>query len=308
MNLRVREYAGLEDDAAMRSLAAQCAQSSLHWMDLPYRMSGWSFWQPGCTLLFEDTDGKLQAWASLQTPFWFIDLYALQEELLPEILARMDRQAVSLAHTPFGHPSWFVGVFEDQTRQMELLEQAGYVCQSFVEEDAWLKVWLSRELSAPLAAPHLPEGFVLRPLAGRSEVAAYVDLHRAAFGTNNMTESWRKAVLAQPGYQPELDLVVQAPDGRLAGFCIGWLGRSPGGELCGQVEPMGVHADFRRLGLGRALLVETFRRMAGLGVGRVYVECDGYPHGPDYLNYQAAGFALERRLLVYRKDFAAENS
>jgi ribosomal protein S18 acetylase RimI-like enzyme len=69
------------------------------------------------------------------------------------------------------------------------------------------------------------------------------------------------------------------------------------------VEPLGVHADFRRKGLGRALLAETFRRMAGLGVPRVYVECDGYPDGPDYLNYQSAGFALERKFLVFRKDF-----
>jgi len=300
MNLRQRPYAGPQDEPPMRAMAAETAARHLHWLDLPYRMSSWSFRQPGCTFLFEDAEGHLQGWFSLQTPFWMIDLYARAEPDYPEILACAARQAGQLTGTPFGRPLWFTGVFEDARERIASLEQAGYACQSFLPEDAWLKVWLSRSLQTDLPAPALPDGFALRPLAGAAEAGAYVDLHRAAFGTENMTLDWRLASLAQPGCRPELDLVVQAPDGRLAGFCVGWVGRAPGGDLLGQVEPMGVLPEFQRLGLGRALLRETFLRMASLGARRVYVECDGYPDGPDFLNYQSAGFALERKFLVYR--------
>ena len=304
MKLRARAYAGLADQPAMCALARECAASSLHWLDFPYRASSGSFAQPGATLLFEDETGRLQAWASFQTPFWMVDLYARAESLLPDILAQLDAGARALLHTPLGHPAWFIGAFEGDAQRIAHLERAGYTCVSFLPEDAWLKVWLARRLPAELDAPTLPDGFELRSLAGAAEVHAYVDLHRAAFGTNNMTQDWRAATLAHPAYRPELDLVVQAPDGRLAGFCIGWLERGLDGGMCGQVEPIGVHADFRRLGLGRALLAETFRRMATLGASEVYVECDGYPDGPDYLNYLASGFALRRKFAVYRKDFA----
>ena len=308
MKLKARGYVGAADDQEMLELAAEMADSYLHWIDLPYRSSSWSFDMPGNTFLFEDGEGALQGWASFQTPFWFVDLYArhVQEDRndLPEILAWLDEKAANLLDTPSGHPIWFTGVFEGDAERTATLEQAGYTCISFVEENAWLKVWLAREVGGDLPVPALPPGFILRPLAGAAEVDAYVALHRHAFGSENMTHDWRLRTLAHPGYRPDLDLVVQAPDGRLAGFLIAWVAAGVDGVLYGQVEPMGVHEDFRRMGLGRALLYETFRRMANLGAKRVFVECDGYPDGADYLNYAAAGFELQRKFLVYLKDYA----
>jgi len=304
MRLKARFYAGAADDRAMLELAAEKAASYLHWIDLPYRSSSWSFRLPGATTLFEDDGGRLHAWASFQAPFWFVDLYARQDEDLPELLAWIDTQAAGLLDSPGGRPIWFTGVFEGDMPRIAALEQAGYACVSFIENDAWLKVWLARDLAGDQSRPVLPPNFILRSLAGEAEVDAYVALHRHAFGSENMTRGWRLATLAHPDYRPELDLVVQAPDGRLAGFCIGWIAQAPDGTLHGQVEPMGVHEDFRRLGLGRALLYETFRRMAAIGAKLVFVECDGFPVGADYLNYAAAGFSLRKKFLVYRKDFA----
>jgi len=58
---------------------------------------------------------------------------------------------------------------------------------------------------------HFPKGFFVRPLAGTEEVEAYVAAHRAAFGTDQMTVAQRSAIIQQPAYRPELDLVAVAP-------------------------------------------------------------------------------------------------
>ncbi|VAW36892.1 hypothetical protein MNBD_CHLOROFLEXI01-363 [hydrothermal vent metagenome] len=59
-------------------------------------------------------------------------------------------------------------------------------------------------------------------------------------------------------YQPELDLVAVAANGRLAAFCIGWLHPH---QPIARVEPLGVHPDFHRLGLGKAILSDLLQRL-----------------------------------------------
>ena len=155
------------------------------------------------------------------------------------------------------------------------------------------------ELPAECSAP---AGFTIRPLAGEGEVAAYVELQREVFGTENMTAEWRSRTLRCPEYIPDLDLVAEAPGGRLAAFCIGWLDRRHPEGPAGQIEPMGVREEMRHLGLGRAILSETLKRLVQHGAGQIYVETDNYRDAALEL-YEAVGFRVIRDVLVYRKDY-----
>src|SRR3972149_5814011 len=83
-----------------------------------------------------------------------------------------------------------------------------------------------------------PAGFTVRPLAGEKEVEAYVALHRSVFESKNMTADWRERTLQHPAYDPNLDLVVESPNGRLVAFCICWRQKRADGSLVGQVEPL----------------------------------------------------------------------
>jgi ribosomal protein S18 acetylase RimI-like enzyme len=94
--------------------------------------------------------------------------------------------------------------------------------------------------------------------------------------------------LRSPQYQPDLDLVVVAPGGELAGFCVAWL--EPNGHL-GQIEPLGVHPSFQRQGLSQALMAECFRRLATRGAIAVLVQTET-TRSPARHAYEAMGFRV----------------
>ena len=302
----------------MTALTYRFPADHLHRIDLPYRFSSGALDEPANVAVWgeagrPDTGGPdmnvrvtgthagspLRAWAVLQAPFWTIDCTcdpAAEEELFPRILAWGERRAREVQGTPHERPAWFVNVFASQSGRRRALEAAGWADQADVGEDSWSKVWLRRAAGDPLPAGALPTGYVVRPLAGAGEVPAYVELHRAVFQSKTMTSEWRARTLRHPAYRPDLDLLAIAPDGRPAGFCILWLDGATG-----QVEPLGVHADYRRLGLGQALLAEGLRRLHAAGAREIYVETDNYRDAA-LLTYEAAGFQVVEQVLVYRKD------
>jgi mycothiol synthase len=292
------------DKAQMSALARRFPGDNLHVIDLPYRLSSWALDDPENVALWFD-DGQLVAWGVLQTPFWTLDIVChpgVEAHLYPQILAWAERRARAAQHTPFGHPAWFVKAFSGQAARLQALEQAGYRCQSDVGEDSWSSVLMRRAVEAPLKSYPPPPGFTLRPLAGEDEVAAYVALHQAVFESKNMSVEWRQRTLRHPAYKPELDIVAAATGGRLAAFCVCWWDEA---TLCGQVEPLGCHPDFRRYALGRVALAEGLRRLQALGAKYIYVETDNY-RDTAFRLYESFDFEVIQDVVIYRRDFASE--
>jgi ribosomal protein S18 acetylase RimI-like enzyme len=305
MRFRERAFSGESDFAAMLDLATLSPHDNLHSVDLPYRFSSWALDDPSNVALWMDSRGRLAAWAVLQTPFWAIDIVTRSDaeaDLFPRALEWAAARARAVAGTPYARSAWYVHVFADQVSRCRKLEDVGFACQADVGEDSWSRVLLERASTPPGVAP-APSGFAIRPLAGTSEVSAYVELHCAVFDSTNMTAAWRERTLSRPEYVPDTDLVARAPDGRLAAFCVGWMLR--GKRPIGQIEPLGVGWDFREAGLGRAILHENLRRLACRGAATVLVETDTY-RSPALDLYQSAGFKPIRDVLVYRRDHAIE--
>ncbi len=307
MRIGQRKFSGELDIQAMIGLARVSPADNLHVVDLPYRVSSWALDDPDNVGLWVNAEGRLLAWAVMQTPFWAID-YACHPDAEPElhrqVLGWADRRARQLLDTSSGRPCWFVMAFANQTDRIRDLEAAGFASQANVGADSWSKVLMRRPAQMPVAEYTLPAGVTIRSLAGENQVDAYVQLHRAVFGSKNMTAEWRMRTLRRPEYVADLDLVAVAPDGRLAAFCICWFDRDSEGEPIGQIEPLGVHEDFRELGLGRAILSEGLQRLHLCGADKVYVETDKYRNAALAL-YEAMGFRTIRDVLVYRKDYDA---
>jgi mycothiol synthase len=302
-----RGYRGEQDQPLMTALVHADPSANLHICDLPYRFGSWAFDHPDNIGLWVDEADQLVAWAALQTPFWAVD-YAIQPDAPPQVhqqlLAWAEHRALAVRGTASARPMWFINVFSDQQQRIVDLEAAGWACQANVGDNSWSKVFMVCSLDIAPVEVSAPTGFSIRPLAGPSEVPAYVALHRAVFESESMTEAWRHRTLQQRGYIPDLDLVAVAADGRFAALCISWFDpHALSGRAGGQIEPLGVHADFRGQGLGRAILAEGLLRLRKHGARDVVLETDDYR--PDAIAlYRDGGFQVTRNVLVYRKDFA----
>lgn len=181
---------------------------------------------------------------------------------------------------------FFVSARQNDTGRIAAIKRAGF------EFDDWSYLRMRRNLGVPIPDAPLPEGFRIRPLAGKSEVEAYIAAHRAAFDSTNMTADWRRSTLRAPSYTPDLDLVATGPDGSIVAFCVCW--STPplltlNGSKVAQIEPLGVLPEFQRMGLGRTLLLEAFRRAEALGARQIEVDAESYNEASQRA-YESVGF------------------
>jgi ribosomal protein S18 acetylase RimI-like enzyme len=297
-------FSGDADLQRMAELVRQFPEGNIHVVDLPYRLCSWSFDYPENIRLWTGEQGQLLAWAVLQIPFWKID-YAyhpeFHQQLHPQILKWADARAGKIVGTASGHPAWFVAVLASQRDRIHDLEEIGFTSQENAGEHSWSQVLMKHSMRIPTEKT-LPAGFHIRPLKGAGEAEAYVQLHRSVFESKNMTVEWRKRTLQRPEYIPDLDLVAVAPNDQLAAFCICWLAQDIRGNISGQIEPLGVAAAYRRLGLGQAVLSEGLRRLQSKGATHIYVQTDNYRDAAFKL-YESSGFHGLQDILMYRKDY-----
>ena len=184
--------------------------------------------------------------------------------------------------------------FASDQRRQELLAGRGYV------RTGEYYVWHEYDLAGAVPAPGLPPGYGLRHVQGEQEIEARVAVHRAAFHPSRMTAAKHRAVMASPTYRPELDLVITAPDGSFAAFCITWFDAT---NRVGLFEPVGCHPAHRRRGLATAVMHEGLRRLHALGAQRAHVLAWGEKGGGAQL-YPSAGFAVIDRIEGWRAVFA----
>lgn len=122
----------------------------------------------------------------------------------------------------------------------------------------------AREIPERVDVPD--SGFELRS-ARTEDVSELVEVHRGSFGGDRTVEEYAER-MTKPGYDPERELVAVASDGRFAGFAIIWFDTL---NRVGYFEPVGVHSDFHRRGVGSALMWEGMRRMLEAGMRRAMV-------------------------------------
>lgn len=154
--------------------------------------------------------------------------------------------------------------------------------------------WRPKDRDTTRKGPALPAGYRIRPLAGRDDIPARVDVHRAAFPPSRLTIEKYERLFTLPHYRPEDDLVVEAPDGTFAAFALAWW--DPDGRV-GEFEPVGTHPEHQRRGLSRALLTFGLRRYAERGASVVQVYSDATNPASEGL-YEAVGF---RRRAFHRR-------
>jgi len=118
----------------------------------------------------------------------------------------------------------------------------------------------------------LPDGFRLLSLAEDNDL---VKIHRALWrGFNHEGEppedgiEGRKRMQSAPNFRKDLTIVVQAPDGHFVSYCGMWYDDL---NKVAYVEPVATDPDYRRMGLGRAAVLESIRCCGEQGATVAYV-------------------------------------
>jgi GNAT superfamily N-acetyltransferase len=177
---------------------------------------------------------------------------------------------------------------DDDPALVAALKGAGFVEAGDADTACWLAAGQRPAVSA------LPAGFRLR---SRAETA---DRPHHMIGRNGEHVAERLAECSI--YDPELDLLVEAPDGDVAGYALFW--PDPVTRV-GLVEPMRTEDGYQRLGIGRHLLTAGIDRLAERGCERMKVSYMNENAGARAL-YLGAGFSPHDTSCVYRGAFARQ--
>jgi ribosomal protein S18 acetylase RimI-like enzyme len=150
------------------------------------------------------------------------------------------------------------------------------------QETGLLTLKYARSLEESVPDFNLPADFSLRPTNGAAEVESLIALHRAAFGDDAMTVEYRLAMMRAPQYVPVLDLLIIAPDGELAAFCVCSIDDDENrqtGVQTGWPDPLGVHPHYQGRGLGKAVLFAALKALEqrGMQQARLGTSSDNLP-------------------------------
>jgi ribosomal protein S18 acetylase RimI-like enzyme len=159
---------------------------------------------------------------------------------------------------------------------------SGYRVRAVAEGEWEPRLEAHRRSWRPLDLPWAPES--------RPEIDPLATSRFSAENYEEVRRTWL--------YERDLDLVVEAPDGDLVGCCIVWWDPELG---CAEIEPVGVVAEHRRLGLASALCHEASARVAERGGDTLFINVgprDDYP--APAATYLSAGFDAVERGRRYR--------
>ncbi|NET74337.1 MAG: GNAT family N-acetyltransferase [Sphaerospermopsis sp. SIO1G2] len=294
-----RPYKNEHDLLAMRQFVQSCRQisgdklSTLHVGDLSWRMGRSLDFNPQKDIhLWEHKDGRLVGFAWFTSEHNGVDIQVhpqwhtigLEQHILQAVEAETKRQRVTPAAI------LRVGCYEKQFTRQRMLTKRGYTQDLFHYVHFW------RPLSQPIATPQLKSGFTIRSTQPE-ETRARATLHNDAFLAQEVTTESYRNVMKAPDYQHELDLVVVAPNGRLAAFALCWL--DPVNKV-GLFEPVGTHPDFRRLGLGQAIVTAGLHALKSHGMTSAWVYTES-PNLAAQRLYTSAGFAVAGKQHDYVK-------
>jgi ribosomal protein S18 acetylase RimI-like enzyme len=226
-------------------------------------------------------DGRVVAWSWLKQD----GRDRLEHDIHPEYLHLIDEiLAEPTARVAFA--------YEDDYERQAALAQHGFTQPGSVMH------YLVRELTDAPIPPPLPDGYRYRTVHA-DDVADRVAIHQDVWtrpGTpSRSTESSYAQVRAAWPYRESLDCVIEAPDGGFAAYCLCW----PDDETqVGELEPVGVRQEFRRIGLGTAVCTFALKRLHEEGGRQAIVYSTD---APAVALYESLGFRIHASLVEYSR-------
>ena len=285
------EYAGPQALREMQSLATRLfpRHGGRHAGDLAW---AWTLANDATlpSAVWRDGD-DIVAWAWFETPDELtIQVDPAYPSLADEVLAWADRSA------PSPEPTAITISAREQPLLSPALARHGF---SAPDDGPFFSCQSADLLTADLPSiPDLPTGYVIRPVDDQ-DIETRAALHRTVWNSTVITAERHAAMRRTWPYKAEFDLIAASPEGEAVAYCQGWYDELSG---VGLFEPVGTHADHRRLGLSRAIGITLLHAFAAAGARLATVSPRGDEAYPvPKLVYESIGFSEYTRTYTYSK-------
>lgn len=316
VTLITRPYQGETDLQSIADLLNVC--EAIDCEDTYYTVTGlqMEFTAPNCDpsqdlRLWHDHSDQLIGFAQLWMPaefttevdgfLWFrVHPTARDRGLEREIITWAETRLRAIAQAQNLPARLSTGCRDSQPDRILLFEQHG-----FTHDRCFLR--MVRTMVEPIPLLPLPQGFTLK-CGQELDTAAWVEMHNQTFIdhwnfhplTIEEADHWSR----DPLYRPDLDLIAIAPDGTYAAFCVCRIDTEENqqkGRLEGHVSLLGTRRGFRRLGLGRAMLLAGLRRLKTAGMDTVTIGVDAENPNQAHKLYESVGFRKQHANLNFAK-------
>ena len=150
-------------------------------------------------------------------------------------------------------------------------------------------------IPAPFPAVSLPPGFRLKSLAEDNDLGKLARVSWRGFnhgdGPPDDDHLDQGFLQSAPNYRKELNVVVEAPGGEFVSYCGMWC--EPVHSIA-YVEPVATDPEYRRMGLGRAAVMEGIGRCGEMGAKVAWV-------GATMPFYLSLGFRRAYNSTIWRR-------
>lgn len=200
------------------------------------------------------------------------------EHVMGEAYCQIDPDHGGLKAEMLSHAAEHIAASSDGVRRLRIYindEDEGF--QRIAAEMGYVKGEGGEAMSTfaiprPFPPIPLPDGFRLTSLAADNDLRKVDRVLWRGFDHGDEPEDDgiedREFMQSAPNYRKDLNIVVVAPDGNFASYCGMWY--EPVHSIA-YVEPVATDPDYRRMGLGRAAVLEGVRRCGEMGATIAYV-------------------------------------
>lgn len=262
--------------------------------------------------LWEDADGQLISYGRLRItePSEVIDVFlgfyvhpSARGISLETQIIEWSKQRLLQAREEHGLPvKLHCGARNCHTYRIAILENHGFTVERYF-------FTMERSLSQLIPQPQFPHGFALRYVNGLQDASRMVDLWNNSFidhwNYHPITVEIWKNMLTAPNYKPELDLVAIASNGTFAAWCRCGIfpeKNARTGRNESSVGGLATRRGFRKMGLGRAMLLSGMHQLKEAGMETVKLDVDAdHPNGALRL-YKSVSFSELHTQVYYVKD------
>ncbi|UCB42680.1 MAG: GNAT family N-acetyltransferase [Dehalococcoidales bacterium] len=214
-----------------------------------------------------ESDGKIVAVAHFESMMGeaYFQIHPDFTYLKPEMLEYAEAHLSVEADNGQRQISVWVNDFD--TEFESIVKSSGYRIVDGVSD-----CWSVFEITHPFPPIDLPDGFRLQSLEEENDLWKLSRvIHRGFNHPGEPPQDWlaeREKMQSAPNYRKDLNIVAVAPNGSYASYCGMWHDTV---HRVAYVEPVCTDPDYRRIGVGRAVVLEGIRRCGQEGATVAFV-------------------------------------